>query len=183
MGGTSSGRCHDAAGRRARCGRILPPSSSHSAPVRSGTPCFSTVRQFCKRRGLAGRDLRFCSFPVGAPLVRGRDVLAFRLRARSGTLYRRSVFIALYAVLLLAPTLVLPPGGSGSGRRGWFPGIAFRNLRCLRYDLSRVELLLRIQAKWVALVLAAFHVAIAGLSRLDRHGRALDQYRRSLFLH
>ncbi len=68
----------------------------------------------------------------------------------------RRAYIVLYAVLLLAPTVMLTLWGFGqrTGIAG-SPALHFAIFIAFAAIYPNVEMLLRIQAKWVALVLAA----------------------------
>ena len=87
----------------------------------------------------------------------------------------RRAFIVLYATLLLAPTVLLSLWGldSGSGIAG-SPALHFGIFIAFAAIYPNVEMLLRIQAKWVALALTGHrYFAAPGLPRLVGHGRAL----------
>jgi membrane associated rhomboid family serine protease len=70
----------------------------------------------------------------------------------------RSAYIALYAVLLIAPTIVLTAWGlwQHSALAG-SPALHFGIFVAFATIYPRVELLLRIMAKWIALILAGVY--------------------------
>ena len=97
----------------------------------------------------------------------------------------RRAFIVLYVSLLLAPTVLLSLWGL-SGRVGiaGSPALHFGIFIAFATIYPSVELLLRIQAKWVALASGGhFHPAVAGLPGLVGHGCALGQYRDGVLFH
>ena len=94
----------------------------------------------------------------------------------------RRTYIALYVTLLLTPAMLLTVWGllersaiAGSTALHFGIFVAFATI------YPRVELLLRIQAKWVALILAAdLHSSTTRLSRLERSGSCMDEHWRRI---
>src|SRR6202008_787252 len=70
----------------------------------------------------------------------------------------RRAYVGLYAILLLAPTLILTAWGfwNRSGLAG-SPALHFGIFVAFAAIYPRVELFLRIMAKWVALILAGIY--------------------------
>jgi rhomboid family protein len=70
----------------------------------------------------------------------------------------RNAYIALYAVLLIAPTIVLTAWGIWqSSALAGSPALHFGIFVAFATIYPRVELLLRIMAKWIALILAGVY--------------------------
>ncbi len=94
-------------------------------------------------------------------------------------------YIGLYLILLLAPTIVLTIWGlwQRSGLAG-SPALHFGIFVAFVTIYPRVEMFLRIMAKWVVLVLAAVYTfQLLAIERLDRSRGGLDQHRRGLPFH
>jgi len=94
-------------------------------------------------------------------------------------------YLALYLVLLFAPTIVLTVAGpwhvsdlAGS------PALHFGIFVAFATIYPRVELFLRIMAKWVAVdSRRSLHASVARLSRVGRADGGLDEHRSSIPFH
>src|SRR4029434_1149770 len=97
----------------------------------------------------APSGLLWCAVEMYMLLVFGREVERF---------IGRNAYIALYAVLLIAPTIVLTAWGlwQHSALAG-SPALHFGIFVAFATIYPRVELLLRIMAKWIALILAGVY--------------------------
>lgn len=159
MDGSVSCRCdHDA--RRDTRGSCY--SRSDSGGLRSRV-CFDLAairqrRDLVQRPSVAALYVCIHSRPIRPALVRNRDVLLFVFGREVERFLGRRAYIALYAFLLVTPAALLTIWGlwercgiAGSPELHFGIFIAFATI------YPRVELLLRIMAKWIALILAAVY--------------------------
>ena len=115
-------------------------------------------RDLVQRPSVAAVYLCLRSCPIGAALVRHRDVPAVCLRARSGTFSGPTRVHRALCFLLVTPAALLTIWGlwercaiAGSPELHFGIFVAFATI------YPRVEMLLRIMAKWIALILAAVY--------------------------
>ena len=144
--------------------------SRRSGPPASLAFSSSIAPRSWGRASLADRDLRLCPCAYSGMALLWFAVEMYMLFVFGREVERfigRRAFIVLYALLLWVPTLFSHHCGALDTARRWPapPRLHFGIFIAFATIYPNVEMLLRIQAKWVALIL----VAIGTLAALANH--------------